>query len=91
MPLGFRKIDVLPTKEPGVDGPGTRSDHCQSGAKGGQHDPNPWITGTRESDPQLSDGYQSSGHWCPQADEKKYPRTGRNDLRGYGCKLIWFT
>jgi len=91
MPLGFRKIDVLPTKEPGIDGPGTRTDHCQSGAKGGQYDWNPGIAGRRESDPQLSDGYQSSGHWCPQADEKKYPRTGRNDLRGYGCKLIWFT
>ena len=91
MPLGLRKIDVLPTKQPCIDGPGTRPDHCQSGANGGQYDWNPGIAGTRESDPHLSDGYQSSGHWGPQADEKKYPRTGCNDLRGYGCKLMCFT
>jgi len=91
MPLGFRNIDVLPAKEPGIDGPGTRSDHCQSGAKGGQNDGNPGIAGTRESDPHLSDGYQSSGHWGPQADEKKYSCTRRNHLRGSGYKLMCFT
>ena len=91
MPLGFPNIDVLPAKEPGIDGPGTRSDHCQSGANGGQHDGNPGIAGTRESDPQLSEGYYSSSHWGPQADEKKYARTGCNDWRGHGCKLMCFT
>ncbi len=91
MPLAFRNIDELSAKEPGIDGPGTRSDHCQSGAKGGQHDGNPGIAGTRESDPQLSEGYYSSSHWCPQADEKKYARTGCNDWRGHGCKLMCFT
>jgi hypothetical protein len=90
MPLGFANIDVLPAKEPGIDRPSTRPDHCQSGANGCQHDGNPWITGTRESYPHLSDGYHSSGYWGPQADEKKYPRAGCNDLRGYGCKLVFF-
>jgi len=54
MPLGFRDIDVLPAKEPGIDGPGTLSDHCQSGAQGGQNDGNRGIAGTREGDPHLT-------------------------------------
>jgi len=83
MPLGFGNIDVLSAKQPCIDGPGTRSDHCQSGAKGGQYDRNPEIAGTRESDPHLSAGYQSPGHWCPQADEKKYSGSGCNDWRGH--------
>jgi len=91
MPLGFRKIDVLPTKEPGIDGPGTRSDHCQSDTKGGQNDGDPGIASTRERHPHLGEGYHNSGHWGPQTDEKKYPCTGCSDLRGYGCKLMCFT
>jgi len=91
MPLRFPNIDVLPAIEPSIDGPGTRSDHCQRRAKAGQYDCNPGIAGTRESDPQLSDSYQSSGDWGPQADEKKYARSGCNDWRGHECKLMCIT
>jgi hypothetical protein len=82
---------VLPAEEPRIDGPGTGSDHCQSGAKGGQNDGDPGIARTRESDPQLGNGYESSAHWGPQADEKKYSCTRCNHLRDRGYELMCFT
>jgi len=82
MPLALRNIDVLPAEEPGIDRPGTRSEHGQSGAKGRQHDGNPWLTGARENDPRLNNGYHRSHHWGPQTDEEKYTRTSCADLRG---------
>ncbi len=80
--LALRNIDVLPAEEPGIDRPGTRSEHGQSGGKGRQHDGNPWITGARENDTRLNNGYHRSNHWGPQTDEEKCPRTSCNDLRG---------
>jgi hypothetical protein len=54
LPVVFRKIDVLPAEEPGIDGPGARPDHSQNGAKDRQCDGNPWIAGMREK-PRESD------------------------------------
>jgi hypothetical protein len=82
MPLACRNIDVLPAEEPRIDGPGARSEHGQSGAKGRQNDGNPWITGARENDPRLNNGYDRSHHRGPQTDEENYPSTSCNNLRG---------
>ena len=89
----FWKIDVLPAKEAGIDGPGARSYHRQSRAQGSQYGGNPGIARMRgiprDSDPYLNDGCQRSCHWSPQTDEKKYPHSGSNDLehgrRQRGC------
>jgi hypothetical protein len=84
MPLALRNIDVLPAEEPGIDRPGTRVRAWPKWPKGRQHDGNPWLTGARENDPRLNNGYHRSHHWGPQTDEEKYPRTscmicGAND------------
>jgi hypothetical protein len=86
MPLAFRKIDVLPTEEPGIDGPRARPDHRQNGAKDRLYDGNPWIAGMREKrrarDRHFSDSCQRSRHRGPQTDQEKYPRADSNDLQG---------
>jgi len=76
---------VLPAEEPGIDGPGARSDHRQSRAEDRLYDGNPWIAGMRGiprvSDPHFNDGRQRSRHWSPQTDQKKNPSSGSNDLQ----------
>jgi hypothetical protein len=52
----FLIFEVLSAEQPRIDRPRAWSDHCQSGAKGRQHDGNPWIAGVRESDVELNDG-----------------------------------
>jgi len=85
MPLAFRKIDVFPAEEPGIDGPGTRPDHRQNGTKHRLYDGNPWIAGMREkpreSDRHFSDSCQRSRHRRPQTNQKKYPRADSDDLQ----------
>jgi len=84
MPLEFRKIDALPAEEPGIDGPGARSDHRYNGAKDRLYDGNPWIARMREipreSDPHPNDGCQRSRHWGPETDQKEYPRADSDGL-----------
>jgi hypothetical protein len=75
-------MDVLPTEQPGIDGPGAWSDHRQTRAKHRQPDRNPRIAEVRESDPQFNHGYQRSHQRRPQTDKKKSPRAGSDDL---GC------
>ena len=89
MPLEFRKIDALPAEEPGIDGPGARSDHRQNGAENRLQNGNPWIARMREkpqkSNAHLSDGCHRSRHWGPQTGQKKHPRADSDDLQD-GCR-----
>ena len=71
MPLALRNPDVLPAKEAGIDGPCTRSNHCQTGTKGRQHDGLPGIASTRKNDPHLGQCNYRSHRRGPQADEEK--------------------
>jgi len=82
MPLALRNIDVLPAEEPGIDRPGTRSEHGQSGAEGRQDDRNPWIGGAGKNNPRLNYGYHRPHHWGPQTEEEEYPRTDCDEGRG---------
>jgi len=86
--LDVRGMDVFPAEEPRIDGPGARSHHCQTRAQDRQDDRNPLIAGVGESDPQLSDGYQTSRQWGPQAHKKENPRGGTDDLRR-GERNLW--
>jgi len=86
MPLPFRKIDVLPAEEPGIDGPGARPDHRQNRPKHRHREGSPWIAGMRkkprESDRHFSDSCQRPGHRGPQTNQKKRRRADYDDLQG---------
>jgi hypothetical protein len=43
--LEFRHIEALSAEEPGIDGPGARSDHHQNGPEDRLCEGNPWIAG----------------------------------------------
>jgi hypothetical protein len=58
------RVDALPSKKAGIDGPGARSEHGQGGTEGSQQDIAPRIMGMREGAPNLND--------C-----QKYSRDGR--------------
>ncbi len=58
MPLSFRNIDVLSAEEPGVDGPGTRSEHGQGGTEISQQDVDPQISKYQEDFPHTNGDHQ---------------------------------
>jgi hypothetical protein len=62
--LSVWRVDSLPSKKAGIDGPGARSEHGQGGTEGSQKDTAPRIMGMREGAPNLND--------C-----QKYSRDGR--------------
>jgi len=84
----FRESDAPSAEKAGIDGPDTRSDHCQDDAKERLYDGHPWIARLREKprsgDPDLDDGCQRSRHGGPQTDQKKDPRTDPDDFRNDG-------
>jgi hypothetical protein len=45
--------DILPSEKPGIDGPGTWSDHRQRAAKGSKNNCYRLIASARQRDPQL--------------------------------------
>src|SRR5258708_2729267 len=57
------RVDALPSKKAGINGPGARSEHRQGGTEGSQQDIAPRIMGMREGAPDLD-------------DRQKYPRDG---------------
>src|SRR5260370_5922159 len=83
--LEFRHIDVLPAEEPGIDGPGARSDHRQNGAENRVYGGNPWIARMREipqkSNAHLNDGCHRTRPRGPQTRQKKYSRADSDDLQ----------
>jgi len=88
MLVGLR-FDVLPAKEPCINGPCTGTDHGSGTAECCQDYRNPRITAVGESDPELNDCDQRSNNWGPKADQEKYRQTCTNDLRNHqrreGC------
>ena len=86
-PLASESFDVLPAKETGVERPGARTDHCQSGAKGRQQDGDQLIARTRKGYPDLDGCDERPNQWGPQTHEERYSRTGCDHLREYWRKL----
>jgi len=58
-------FDVLPAKEPRINGPRTGADHGSGTAERCQDDRNPRIASAGESDPDFNDSDQRSNHWGP--------------------------
>jgi len=52
-------LDALPSEQERIDGPGARSDQCQSGTHGCHHDPTPWMS-KRDDIPQRIERHQRS-------------------------------
>jgi len=49
--LALRDFEVLPAEEMRINGPRARTDHCQAGTQGDQHDWNPLTAGARTDNP----------------------------------------
>jgi len=73
-------FDVLPAKEPGINGPCSGADHGSSTAECCQDYRNPRIAAMGDSDPELNDRDQSSNNRCPKANQEEYRQTCTNDL-----------
>ena len=53
--LSVWRLDALPSKKTGIDGPGARSEHGKGGTEGSQQDIAPRIMGMCEGIPNLND------------------------------------
>ena len=63
--LSVSKVDSLPSKKAGIDGPGARSEHGQGGAERSQHDAAPGISRMGEGVPHRNDRDKHSGDGRP--------------------------
>jgi hypothetical protein len=85
--------DVSSSEKTGINGPCSRSDHCDGGAEGGKNDRNPRVTAVGEGDPQFDCPDQASYDWGPQPNKEKYSGAGRYHLwnhrwgKGFARKL----
>jgi hypothetical protein len=76
-------FDMLPAKEPSINGPRTGADHRSGTAECCQDYRNPGIAAVGESDPELNDRDQCSNDWGPKANQEEYGQTCTNDLRDH--------
>ena len=78
-------VDLLPTKEPGINRPSARTDHRQSHAERYKHDAHPSVGRMRYQDDHLDDGNYHSRHRRPQAKQQQQSSDGPDDLRDESC------
>ena len=85
MRLAFSVLcsDVLPAKEPGINGPCTWTNHCSGGTKCCQDNGNPRIVAVGRSHPELNRRDECSHDGGPKADQEEYRETCTNDLRNH--------
>ena len=82
-------LEVLPAKEPSINGPRPGTNHCSCAAERCQDYRNPRIARVGHRDPELNYCDQCSHDRGPKADQQKYRQTCTNDLRNHrwreGC------
>jgi len=70
--LTRERIDLFSPEKKRIDRPSTGSDHCESCPESCQDKGQPYVSASRDNDPQLTARYHRARHWGPQAhDEEK--------------------
>jgi hypothetical protein len=68
-------LQALPAKEPGVYGPGARSEQCKSEPQDSRADPVPAIAWIRERTAERTKRSEHSGNGCPETREQEYSQS----------------
>jgi len=79
-------LEALSAVESGIDRPHSGSDHRHGHAQASQHGRGQRIAQRREQYPGLNKGNRNPGYWRPQAQQQKYARKGRDQMREIGRK-----
>jgi len=91
MPLAFRNIDVLPAEEPGINGPGPGPTIARVAPRVANM---MGIQGSPAREKAIHNSARATTApvtGVHKPTRRSIARTGCNDWRGHGCKLMCFT